>query len=92
MKRIPTECGGFVDVPDIAEFVTPSMKLSVEYSKFVAEEAPDGMLMKSVLLVTRNDHLIYTCGGLMIKICDMRGDHAEDILVRILDNDLTASY
>ena len=86
IPRIPTVCGGFVDIPykAFSGAHTPS-QVQVSFSRFTNDTLKDDcIIMNGILLATRNDHLIYSCGGLMVKIYDTRGKPNEEIIVRIV--------
>jgi hypothetical protein len=86
--RIPTVCGGFVDIPQKAfcGAHTPQ-QVQVTFSRFTNDTLKDDcIIMNGILLATRNDHLIYSCGGLMVKIYDTCGKPNEEIIVRIVND------
>lgn len=86
--RIPTVCGGFVDIPHKAfsGAHTPP-QVQVSFSRFTNDALKDDcIVMNGILLAARNDHLIYSCGGLMVNIYDTRGNPNEEIIVRIVND------
>ena len=61
-------------------------RAQVSYSRFTDETLRDDCVaMTGRLLAVRADHLVYSCGGLMVKIFDKRGDSSEEIIVRMTD-------
>ena len=41
------------------------------------------VLMRVILLTTRPDHLVYSCGGFFVKLFDVRGGVEETVVVRL---------
>lgn len=80
--RLATVCGGFVDIPLQALEAYPiRSKASVSFSRFSQNSEEDCILMNGILLAKRDEHLVYSCGGLILKIFDTRGGATEEIIV-----------
>lgn len=87
MIRLATTCGGFVDVPSKVFDNTHPSSANVSFSKFTTEsEKDDCLLMTCDLLERRAEYLVYSCGGLLIKTYDLRGENCDEIVVRFVDH------
>lgn len=89
IPRVPTVCGGFVDIP-LGTMHRQPTKVRVSFSKFeevATAETRDHIVMTTNLLARRPDHMIYSCGGLFVKIYDTRGLPNEEVIVRIVEEE-----
>ena len=86
VERYPTTCGGFVDIPSKENDWndTESRIARVKYMKKAENtECDDSIILRGTLLERRASFLVYSCGGLLLKLFDVDGEEHEEFVVRV---------